>query len=74
MNEKKRASEVTLKEEEVNFGPSDRLPQCLGNTWGYVRHCNRRTGTTDLHLKKDSFLFPSVTLCLTAHYIFHIFT
>lgn len=56
----KRASEVTLKEEEVIFGPSDQLPQCLGNTWGYVRHCNRRTGTIGLYFKKR--LIP-VSIC-----------
>lgn len=44
----KRASEVNLKEEEVSFGPGDHLPQCLGNTWGYVRHYNRRTGTMEV--------------------------
>lgn len=44
-----RASGVALKEEEVILGPGDHLPQCLGHTWGYVRHCNRGTGTRDLH-------------------------
>lgn len=43
------ASQVTLKEEEVNFGPSGHLPQCLGNTWGYVRHYNRSTGTMEVY-------------------------
>lgn len=37
---------------KVIFGPSDDLPQCLGHTWGYVRHCNRGTGTMDLHFEK----------------------
>lgn len=32
----------------------------FGKTWGYVRHCNRRTGTMDLHLKKK--LIP-VSIC-----------
>lgn len=70
----KGSSEVSLKEEEVVFGPSDHLPRCLGNTWGYVRHCSRRTGTLDLCFDRISFLFPSATLCLPVHYIFHILT
>lgn len=44
-----------LEKEEVIFGPSDGLPPCLGNPQGYVRHCDRRTGT------KDKTLFPSAT-------------
>lgn len=56
-------SEVTLKEQEVISVPSDQMPQCWGHhTWGYVRHCNKGTGITDLHLKKPTYSFPSVTL------------
>lgn len=54
-----RLLEAALKEEEVNFGPS-----FLGQTWGYVRHCNRGTGTVDLLLYNN--LSP-LSICHLMH-------
>lgn len=69
----KRASEVTLKVEEVIVGPSDHLP-LFGKYMGLRTSLQQENWHYGPAFKKGSFLFPSATLCFTAHYIFHILT